>query len=218
MIQKVCIQNFKSLRDVTIELERFTVFVGANGSGKTSVLEAIHNAARAATGDPQKAFAHERHGDWIYTRGGVGDLSIRIETAGGAFSVEATPPAMYPPSPELMQKASWVCRPSGSQAPVSGAPLIPALEPPPSTVFLRLYAAVMAWPSYSRDDPPRVKCNGKGLASVLAYMALNDPQGFEDLVKEEMDPGELWSLFGENWLANKGLARHDPARPIGHIC
>jgi predicted ATPase len=62
MIQKVHIQNFKSLRDVSIELERFTVFVGANGSGKTSVLEAIHNAVRAATGDPQRVFAHERHG------------------------------------------------------------------------------------------------------------------------------------------------------------
>ena len=52
MIRKVRIQNFKSLRDVSIDLERFTVFVGANGSGKTSVLEAIHNAVRAATGLP----------------------------------------------------------------------------------------------------------------------------------------------------------------------
>lgn len=78
MIHKVHIQNFKCLRDVSVELERFTVFVGANGSGKTSVLEAIHNAVRAATGDPQKVFAHERHGDWVYTRGGAGDLSIPL--------------------------------------------------------------------------------------------------------------------------------------------
>ena len=49
-------------------------------------------------------------------------------------------------------------------------------------VFLRLNAAVMARPSYSQDDPPRVEYTGEGLASVLAYMALNDPQGFEDLV------------------------------------
>ena len=113
MIHKVHIQNFKSLRDVSIELERFTVFVGANGSGKTSVLEAIYNAVRAATGDPQKVFAHERHGDWIYTRGGVGDLSIRCETSGGAFSVEATPPKGYPPPPELMQKWRWDYRNHG---------------------------------------------------------------------------------------------------------
>ncbi len=104
MIQKVHIQNFKSLREVSVELERFTVFVGANGSGKTSLLEAIHNAVRAATGDPQKVFAHERHGDWVYTRGGAGDLSIRCETEGGAFAVEATPPEGYPPSPDLPQK------------------------------------------------------------------------------------------------------------------
>ena len=177
MIHKVRIQNFKSLRDVSVELERFTVFVGANGSGKTSVLEAIHNAVRAATGDPQKVFAHERHGDWIYTRGGVGDLSIRCETAGGEFSVEATPPEGYPPSPELMQKARWEYRISPS-----GAPLRTALEPARRMVFLRLNAAVMARPSYSQDDPPRVEYTGEGLASVLAYMALNDPQGFEDLV------------------------------------
>ena len=132
---------------------------------------------RAATGDPQKVFAHERHGDWVYTRGGVGDLSIRCETAGGAFSVEATPPEGYPPPPELMQKAQWEYR-----IRPSGAPLHTALEPARRMVFLRLNAAVMARPSYSQDDPPRVEYTGEGLASVLAYMALNDPQGFEDLV------------------------------------
>ena len=177
MIQKVRIQNFNSLRDVSVELERFTVFVGANGSGKTSVLEATHNAVRAATGDPQKVFAHERHGDWIYTRGGVGDLSIRYETADGAFSVDATPPEGYPPSPEMMQESQWLYRTR-----VSGASLPTALEPARRMVFLRLDAAVLAKPSYSQFDPPRVEYTGKGLASVLAYMALNDPQGFEELV------------------------------------
>src|ERR1700722_7082615 len=102
MINKVQIQNFKSLRDVSINLERFTVFVGANGSGKSSVLGAIHNAVRAATGDPQKVFSHERHGDWGYTRGGHGDLLIRCQTDKGEFCVEATPPEGYPPPPEML--------------------------------------------------------------------------------------------------------------------
>jgi predicted ATPase len=91
MIHKVHIQNFKCLRDVSVELERFTVFVGTNGSGKTSVLEAIHHAVRAATGDHKKVFAHERHGDWVYTRGGVGDLSIRCERRLAASSVSRRP-------------------------------------------------------------------------------------------------------------------------------
>jgi ABC-type branched-subunit amino acid transport system ATPase component len=177
MIHKVHIQNFKCLRDVSVELERFTVFVGANGSGKTSVLEATHSAVGAATGDPQKVFAHERHGDWVYSRGGVGDLSIRCETTGGEFSIEATPPEGYPPSPDLMQKERWEYRVSPS-----GAPLRTALEPARGMLFLGLNAAVMARPSYSQHDPPRVEYTGEGLASVLAYMALNDPQGFENLV------------------------------------
>jgi len=104
MIHKVRIQNFKCLRDVSVELERFTVFVGANGSGKTSVLEAILYALRSATVDPQEVFDHERHGDWVYSRGGVGDLSIRCETAGGEFTTEATPPEGYPPPLDLRQK------------------------------------------------------------------------------------------------------------------
>jgi len=122
-------------------------------------------------------FTHERHGNWVYTRGGAGDLSIRCETTGGEFGIEATPPKGYPPAKEQMQKERWDYRISPS-----GAPLRNALEPARRVVSLRLNAAVMARPSYSQDDPPGVKHTGEGLASVLAYMALNDPQGFEDLV------------------------------------
>jgi len=178
MISEVSIKNFKSLRDVRVKLERFTVFVGANGSGKTSVLEAMHNAVRAATGDPQKVFAHERHGDWIYTRGGVGDLSIRCETAGGAFAVEATPPAGFPPPPHLLGKGRWDYRVTPT-----GPALATALESAAGLVSLRLNATALAQPSYSGVDPPRMDSTGAGLASVLASMALTDPGGFEHLIE-----------------------------------
>ena len=178
MISEVSIKNFKSLRDVRVKLERFTVFVGANGGGKTSVLEAIHNAVRAATGDSQKVFARERHGDWIYTRGGVGDLSIRCETAGGAFAVEATPPAGFPPPPQLLGKCRWDYRVTPT-----GPALATALESVAGLVSLRLNATALVQPSYSGVAPPRMDSTGAGLASVLASMALTDPGGFEHLVE-----------------------------------
>ncbi len=177
MIREVSIRNFKSLRDVRIGLERFTVFVGPNGCGKSSVLGAIHNAIRAATGDPQKVFSHERHGDWVYTRNGVGDLSIRCATEGGEFCIEASPPEGYPPAPEYLQRGSWKYRisPGGQQ-------LDRALLPARKMVHLQLNAGVLAHASYSENDPPRMEFTGEGLASVLAFMALNDPSSFDNLV------------------------------------
>ena len=38
-IEKLRIRNYRTLRDVTIALEPFTVFVGANGSGKSTILD-----------------------------------------------------------------------------------------------------------------------------------------------------------------------------------
>lgn len=40
-IRQFCVQNFKALADTKIELGTFNVFIGSNGSGKSSILEAL---------------------------------------------------------------------------------------------------------------------------------------------------------------------------------
>ncbi len=50
MIRKIRIQGFKSLPDVELELGRINVFIGANGSGKSNILEAIGILGAAASG------------------------------------------------------------------------------------------------------------------------------------------------------------------------
>src|SRR4051812_14931512 len=52
MIHGVRFRNFKALRNVELALERFTVLVGPNASGKTAVLEGLHHLTRLATNDP----------------------------------------------------------------------------------------------------------------------------------------------------------------------
>ena len=47
MIRKITIKNYKSIVDLTLDLGRFNVIIGANGCGKTNVLEAIAFAAAA---------------------------------------------------------------------------------------------------------------------------------------------------------------------------
>jgi len=44
MINKLKIENFRSIKSQEIELKNYTIFIGDNGTGKTSVLEAINYA------------------------------------------------------------------------------------------------------------------------------------------------------------------------------
>ncbi len=181
MITSVIIDNFKNLRHLEIGLEPLTIFVGPNASGKTSVLEALHYAVRAATGEPDKVFGYERHCDWLYTRDGSGDLSIACTTSGGVFLFTAMPPHKYPPpQTDLLGTGRWTFNVSSPD----GTALEDALRPARSMVFLHLNATQLAKASYSDRTPPRVEYDGEGLAPVLAYMALNDPDGFEKLVEE----------------------------------
>src|SRR5271168_262171 len=48
MIRKVRVKNYKSIPDLTLDLGRITVLIGANGSGKSNILEAIAVASAAA--------------------------------------------------------------------------------------------------------------------------------------------------------------------------
>lgn len=41
MLQKVSIQNFKSLKDVTLELQKVNLLIGPNNSGKSNLLKAL---------------------------------------------------------------------------------------------------------------------------------------------------------------------------------
>ena len=50
MLERLSIRTFKSLEDVTVELGVVNVFIGANGSGKTNLLEALGVLAAAADG------------------------------------------------------------------------------------------------------------------------------------------------------------------------
>src|SRR5208283_626274 len=50
MITRVTVKSFKSLESVEIELGQVNVFMGANGSGKSNLLEAVSVLGAAASG------------------------------------------------------------------------------------------------------------------------------------------------------------------------
>lgn len=48
-LESITVNGFKAVKQATIPLDRVTILVGPNGCGKSSVLQAIHWAARAAS-------------------------------------------------------------------------------------------------------------------------------------------------------------------------
>src|SRR5258706_15543964 len=49
MLTRLYLKNWRSLREQTIDLTPITVFVGANSSGKTNILDALHFLRRSST-------------------------------------------------------------------------------------------------------------------------------------------------------------------------
>ena len=60
MITHASFRNFKALRSVDIDLQRLTVIVGPNGSGKTSILEGLELVALATVVESQKELWQNR--------------------------------------------------------------------------------------------------------------------------------------------------------------
>lgn len=178
MIKSIHIRNFRNIRSADIELDRLTVFVGANGVGKSSVLEAVQHCTCAAGEDPAKYFRFERHCDWLYTRGGSGDLTLECNTTAGKYGISASiaeVPDYARVQPEDIGTWVWsfAATPSDDQCRFAA---IGAAAP---VMFLKLNAAELARESYSESVKPALEFNGSRLASVLAYLKLTDDDTFE---------------------------------------
>jgi predicted ATPase len=78
MINKVSIRNFRSLRDVQTDLERFTVFVGPNASGKSSILQGLNLLCRAF----RQPGGGEDEIRQALSRGASDSVELAAETAG----------------------------------------------------------------------------------------------------------------------------------------
>ncbi len=60
MLRKVYVRNYKSIAEVEVELEQFTVFVGPNGSGKSNFVDAIRFVRDAMTIGLDSAISQRR--------------------------------------------------------------------------------------------------------------------------------------------------------------
>lgn len=59
MIKSLHIQNYRSIRDMSLELEALNIVFGPNGTGKSNIYKAIHLMHSAAQGQFSQALANE---------------------------------------------------------------------------------------------------------------------------------------------------------------
>ena len=73
MIRKIEIENFMSLRDVSVDLGPLTVFLGPNGSGKSAIFKALVTLAKLVNGAPVRGF---KTGDFTMEPGVTLDSAV----------------------------------------------------------------------------------------------------------------------------------------------
>lgn len=176
MISRVQFENFKALQQVSIDLERLTVFVGANATGKTSVLEALDLLTRLASHQHQEdTKTNGRFGRVLVGRDAPGRLLTLGATAGLSVEIAGDVAVAFkadPRGPECTYliagggKIATYPQPSSS----SLREVFSALETSGlgRAMRLRLDPSRLGEPSYVDDLTPRVAADGFGLASVLA--------------------------------------------------
>lgn len=117
MIESISIKAFKSLLDVHMDLGRVNVFVGANGSGKSNLLEAIGVLGAAANGrvdDEALLRRGVRPGvPALYKSSFIGSRmrgSIRLETmtTDASYAVELNNPTRSPEPAWTFKNELWM--------------------------------------------------------------------------------------------------------------
>jgi hypothetical protein len=201
MIENASFRNFKSLRHVDIDFERLSVVIGPNGSGKTSILEGLSLLARGVDSNPADVFSGQWRPPLAYTRGVYGQ-DLEISCSDSSLILRLKVPffqspvgQMHPPRalgdldfwPASLE---WVKRdlPHGEwREATKDGPFFVTREVQRLASFLhlaelfRLDATKLAEPSYSGQPKPRIGSDGEGLSSVLAFLALNQPERFASL-------------------------------------
>lgn len=103
MIERITIENFKSLKQVDLKLGRLNLFVGANASGKSNLFDALQLVWGIACGIPVVEFLEggvraESGEEWPGVRGGLANAIFR---------------SPQPPFPQEAKLRLWLADASG---------------------------------------------------------------------------------------------------------
>jgi predicted ATPase len=192
MISKVSIRNFKCLWDVQIELEQFTVFVGPNASGKSSILQGLDLLCRSFS---DLTVNVEGELSQAASRGTAAPVELTAESGGKSYRYR-THSSSSPGKPPfqanfgMLPGQAWSGQGRGVVSDLSSTdwkPYAPNQSNQPTlphSVLLQLEASKLMLSNPAKPDPTVMAPDGTGLHVALANMALNDPESWQQLQVE----------------------------------
>lgn len=199
MLTSASFQNFKNLRDLTVDLGALTVLVGPNGCGKTSVLQGIHLMTQLGlrrSGElnhvnsrPGLLFSGRWHPRRLVSWG-TRSLRMALSEADrgtGASTEVVSLACTLPADDDEVRNPQFVLDVPGQdpgRLELNGNGVLSnplnvlnssRLRRLSKAVFLHLDAALMSRPSVTEEAEPRLEQNGQGLPSVLSYISGSFP-------------------------------------------
>lgn len=171
MITRLQVRGFKSLLDVDVTLGPLTVFVGANGSGKTSVLEAIDFLRRIPRMEPSEL----RSPRWFSRQGpGIVNIEAEVVSQEDRGQLEAR---IDEEDFNLFGRRDGENEATGTSVRISPW----AMSVASALGLYRLDAGVMARAAYSHETNPQLSFNGQNLAAVLDALQGEARERFDEI-------------------------------------
>lgn len=170
MLQQIRLQNFKIHTDTTVDLSPFTLLVGPNGSGKTSVLEGVYVLQQVVSGNKigsrwQGFFV--KKGEKKLTLGGhwkILDTEPQKTRFFRMVSLDNENPDEH--NPAIVDENN---RAMLTTVIISGS------------IYLKLLNSNLYLPSHFLGTRPAMNKDGYGLASTIAYLMTYDYERFLEL-------------------------------------
>ena len=196
MINSLHLRNFKGIRRADVGLERLTVLVGPNASGKTSFLEALTHLGGLWVFNPSRIFEGQRNPIFLYRRNASGEeMELSCSWDKGNLRLRIIPPPGFSNflthqiepvidewtfhlefQPVSNVNDNWQA--IDGQTTSEWEALFRMLG---SAILLRLDPARMTISSDSAKI--EMGSDGQWLSSALAFLALNQPDEFHLIQK-----------------------------------
>lgn len=176
MITELRLRNLKALANATVPLDRFTVLVGGNGTGKSTVLQSFDVLSSATN-------ASDSENDSGLLRLGPEWEPRRLRTSGTTEPIDLVADFSEPDVTLALTTSSGVTEFGGGSWRIAKelerSSLTRAqradLRLAGSSARLQLDPRQLAREAVSQEEP-RMASDGAGLADVLAWLAQSDPE------------------------------------------